>query len=207
VDHGENYTFHFNPQPGYEVKEVLVNNVSVYFQDNRYTFINVTSDHTIDVTFKDHPPGYHTINVSPNNPLWRITTGGGRYQEGADATVIATPNLNYCFVRWTEDGGEVSTDSSYTFTVDRDRNLVAVFEYYNSIDEVDPNAVQIYYASGTIYLKNLQPGTMMQVIDMLGRVVYQTIPTGESISFYERGFYVVRLLRGNLQETRKILVW
>jgi hypothetical protein len=37
------------------------------------------------------------------------------------------PNPTYSFVSWTENGIVVSTDDHYTFTVDRDRNLVAVF--------------------------------------------------------------------------------
>ncbi len=205
VNHGSNYTFTFVPQPGYEVDLVTVDGTSVNFSNNQYTFTNVTLNHTIHVTFKDLPPGYYTINVSPNDPSWGITTGGGSYQEGADATVIATPYQNYRFVRWTENGGEVSTDPLYTFTVTGNRNLTAHFEYYNSINENDPNAVQVYYHSGMIYLKNVQPGTTVQVIDPLGRVVYQTLPTRECIAFSGRGVYVVRLLQGTLQHTKKIM--
>ncbi|MDR0282404.1 MAG: Ig-like domain-containing protein [Candidatus Peribacteria bacterium] len=150
-------------------------------------------------------PQQYTITVETNNEAWGTVIGGGFYHAGNPATVIATPNQNCHFVRWTENGGEVSTNLLYTFTVTGNRNLTAHFEYYNRVDENDPNAVQVYYHSGMIYLRNVQPGSIVQVIDLLGRVVYQTNPTGERIAFSGRGVYVVRLLQGTLQHTKKIM--
>ena len=54
--------------------------------------------------------------------------GGDSYQGNTSVTVTATANEGYLFKKWTESGSEVSTDTSYTFTVSRDRALVAVFE-------------------------------------------------------------------------------
>jgi len=54
-------------------------------------------------------------------------SGGGSYEWGSTATVTAIPDPGYAFVNWTEDGVEVSTSTTYTFTVDGDRNLVANF--------------------------------------------------------------------------------
>jgi hypothetical protein len=106
------------------------------------------------------------------------------------------------------DGDLVDSAGSYTFdNVTANHTIHVTFKYYNSVDEMDPNAVNIYYYSGTIYLKNLQPSTTVQVIDLLGRVVYQTIPTGESISFSERGVYVVRVLHRTSQYTKKIVTY
>ena len=53
--------------------------------------------------------------------------GGGEYDHGHTATVTAKANEGYEFVRWLEDGTEVSTDASYSFTVEKDRTLTAVF--------------------------------------------------------------------------------
>ena len=41
--------------------------------------------------------------------------------------MTATPHQRYEFVNWTENGVEVSTEQSYTFTVTANRNLVANF--------------------------------------------------------------------------------
>lgn len=63
-------------------------------------------------------------------------SGAGAYQEGASATLTATPNTGYKFVNWTK-GGETITDNPYTFTVSEDVELVANFE---AITSKDPRA-------------------------------------------------------------------
>ena len=52
----------------------------------------------------------------------------GAHKEGDIVTVRAAANDGYSFVKWTEDGIDVSTDAIYTFTVEKDRVLTAVFE-------------------------------------------------------------------------------
>ena len=49
------------------------------------------------------------------------------FYEGESCTVTATPNEDYCFMYWTDNDTLVSTDSTYTFDVMGDRELVAVF--------------------------------------------------------------------------------
>ena len=70
----------------------------------------------------------YSVTTSPSPPGSGTTGGGGTYNSGATATVTATPALNYRFVNWTESGGEVSTNPSYTFTVTGNITLVANFE-------------------------------------------------------------------------------
>ncbi len=50
------------------------------------------------------------------------------YDEGSTATITATPYYCKSFKNWTENGVVVSTSPSYTFTVNKNRNLVANFE-------------------------------------------------------------------------------
>ncbi|MCL2435943.1 MAG: carboxypeptidase regulatory-like domain-containing protein, partial [Lentimicrobiaceae bacterium] len=68
-----------------------------------------------------------TVTVSPNNPAYGSATGGGSYHNGTEITVTATPNTNYVFVNWTENGNEVSTQATYSFTITDNRNLIANF--------------------------------------------------------------------------------
>ena len=70
----------------------------------------------------------YNIKVQPSSTLGGSTTGGGNHVNGDPVTVTATPNTGYKFTGWKENGQIVSEDSSYTFTVSGDRNLVAVFE-------------------------------------------------------------------------------
>ena len=52
VTAGNNQTFNFSPNSGYEVDQVKVDGASVSFSGNSYTFTNVQASHTINVTFK-----------------------------------------------------------------------------------------------------------------------------------------------------------
>lgn len=76
----------------------------------------------------------YNIDISPNSIQGGSTSGGGMVEERTETTVTATPNTGYKFTGWKENGQIVSEDSSYTFTVSGDRNLVAVFEE----EEADP---------------------------------------------------------------------
>ena len=55
-------------------------------------------------------------------------TGGGDIAVGANATVVATPNPGYEFVAWKKGEETVSTDATYTFAVNENTALTAVFE-------------------------------------------------------------------------------
>lgn len=55
------------------------------------------------------------------------TTGSDSYEVGTNATVTATANPGYSFLNWTDDGQIVSTDPSYTLTMDVNHSLVANF--------------------------------------------------------------------------------
>ena len=54
--------------------------------------------------------------------------GAGVYEQGAEATLTATPVEGYEFVNWTVEGTEVSTENPYKFTVTADVALVANFQ-------------------------------------------------------------------------------
>lgn len=57
-------------------------------------------------------------------------SGGGSFAPGASVTLTATPASGYHFVRWVKNGTSqtVSTDNPYTFNVQEQTDLVAVFE-------------------------------------------------------------------------------
>ncbi len=69
----------------------------------------------------------HHVDVTANNETAGSVTGGGDYQEGTQVTVTATANTGFQFDRWTVDGETVSTNTSYTFTIWEDMDLVANF--------------------------------------------------------------------------------
>ncbi|MBQ7977436.1 MAG: InlB B-repeat-containing protein, partial [Clostridia bacterium] len=71
-----------------------------------------------------------TISVASNNSSFGSVSGGGEYENGATATLIATPNAGYKFKGWSTDGENsiISTANPYTITVTDDATYTAVFE-------------------------------------------------------------------------------
>ena len=61
--------------------------------------------------------------------------GGGRYEDGIETFVKAIPEPNWKFVKWTIEDKDVSTKLLYSFTVDTDVALTAVFEKEERIEE------------------------------------------------------------------------
>jgi hypothetical protein len=54
--------------------------------------------------------------------------GIGCYKPNEEAVLTAIPNLGYNFIKWTEDGGDISTQEILTFIVTESREFVAHFE-------------------------------------------------------------------------------
>ena len=66
-------------------------------------------------------------------------TGAGGYEYGQTCDLSAIPNTGYHFVDWTENGQQVTTDSTYQFTVTSNRNFVAHFTLNEHEITVVPN--------------------------------------------------------------------
>lgn len=93
-------------------------------------------------------------SISPNGA--GTISGLGQYASGTQATLTATPNSEYEFVNWTENGTIVSSSSTYSFTVNANRNLVANFKIkYNISLEYDDTLGTASYSWGQGTIVNL----------------------------------------------------
>ena len=79
--------------------------------------MNIVGDENCETTT-------YTVSVSSANTSMGTVSGGGTYEEGATATVTATPKSGYKFTKWSNG----STANPYTFTVTSDVSLTAYFE-------------------------------------------------------------------------------
>ena len=91
------------------------------FGYNKITYIA-----TINITSGGGTQYNVTVSANPTNG--GTVTGGGTYNQGQSCTVTASANAGFTFTNWTENGNVVSTQASYTFTVNNNRNLVANFQ-------------------------------------------------------------------------------
>ena len=92
--------------------------------DASYAF-TATTDRTLVANFTPAPT--YAIATSATPTAGGTTTGGGSYSSGSGATVTASANAGYVFMRWTVSGTQVSTSPSYAFSVTANKTLVANF--------------------------------------------------------------------------------
>ena len=129
-NYGESCSLSATANSGYTFTN-WTENGNVVSTNPNYPSFTVTSDRTLVANFEVQAPNTYNINVSANPPAGGTVTGGGSYQQGQQCTVTATENVGYTFLRWTENGNQVSPDLSYTFTVTGNRTLVAHFQVHS----------------------------------------------------------------------------
>lgn len=97
---------------------------------------------------------HYNITATAEPAIGGSITGAGSIEENATCTLIAEPAAHYSFVNWTENGVQVSTNSTYDFTVTEDRTLVAHFQEnpkYTITATANPNAGGTVSGGGLIY--------------------------------------------------------
>ncbi len=106
-------------------------NVGVFLNatkiDDNNAYIQVGNGSDGTALFKLSVSTAFEVTVSCDETQGTVT-GGGDIAVGANATVVATPNPGYEFVAWKKGEETVSTDATYTFAVNENIALTAVFE-------------------------------------------------------------------------------
>ncbi len=97
------------------------------------------------------------ISASASPSTEGTVTGAGMYDFGAQATLKAKAKAGFQFVNWTEGGTQVSASATYTFTVSRDRTLVANFQSSSHLGTAN--------GSGTILTHNNQASFSFNISD------------------------------------------
>lgn len=89
---------------------------------NPYSF-TVTDDVTVTAVLD-----VETYNVTVNSTTGGSATGTGVYGYGSTATLVATPDAHYYFSHWEIGGQSVSSNPTYSFVVEENVTVTAVFE-------------------------------------------------------------------------------
>ena len=101
---------------------------SVVSTSATYSF-SVTSNRTLTAYFTSTTPTTYTISASANPTGGGTVTGGGTFNSGATCTLRATPNTNYTFTNWTSGSTVLSTNATYSFTVNANKTIKGNFTY------------------------------------------------------------------------------
>ena len=104
----------------------LTPGVYSYYLKTNYYAGETTASNQVTVQIGTGTP--YTISASASPSSGGSVSGAGSYNYGTTCTLIATPATGYSFVRWTKNGSQVSTSSTYSFTVTASASYVAVFE-------------------------------------------------------------------------------
>lgn len=83
--------------------------------------------------FVQDTPTLFTITTAVSPAGAGTTTGDGTYAAGTTATIVATPNNGFMFLRWEKNGATVSTSKSYSFTVMSTATYTAVFRAFTNL--------------------------------------------------------------------------
>ena len=118
---GSSVTMTATPSTGYAFTN-WTENGTVVSTNSSYQF-TMAANRILTANFTQQ----FAIVLSSNPVLGGTTTGAGLFNTGSSVTVTATPNAEYTFVNWTENGLTVSTTLGYTFVLNAGRNLVANF--------------------------------------------------------------------------------
>ncbi len=139
-NHGENITVVATPNEGYNFVN-WTENSNVVSTNASYSF-TVDRNRSLVANFELK---IYTITATSNPSGSSGIMGAGEYKHGETVILLTDGNPGYQFINWTENGNEVSTNTSYSFTADRDRDLVANYnEIGNLVVNSDPGGADIY---------------------------------------------------------------
>jgi uncharacterized repeat protein (TIGR02543 family) len=120
---GDEIQIKAEPNYGYKFVEWQNADGSRYSTDATTT-VTMSANTKLTATFTELD-----YTVTANSDAQGSATGSGSYKYLSNATVVAAPIYGYQFKNWTNDNGdEVSTSASYTFTVTSDITLTAHYD-------------------------------------------------------------------------------
>lgn len=123
-DPGQVTTVEALAEPGFRFVN-WTDNGQVVSTNSSYS-LTLDVNHSLVANFVvDIPQWMIATSTSPANG--GTVSGDGLIDDGASATLTATPNAGFSFTNWTENGVVVSSAATYTFTATADRALSANF--------------------------------------------------------------------------------
>lgn len=111
----------------------LVATRSISFSDYQFTQTRAITIQSDGTAVEPETPGNVRVYVTALGNGGTVS-GGGSFAPGTSVTVVATPASGYDFIRWVYNGTSTtaSTSASYTFNVQQQTDLVAVFELHQN---------------------------------------------------------------------------
>ncbi|MBR4217433.1 MAG: InlB B-repeat-containing protein [Bacteroidales bacterium] len=178
-----------------------------------YTFINWTKDGEVvstDPTYSftvteaanfvaNFELNSYEVTTTANPEAGGTVEGTGTYNHGETATLKATANEGYTFINWTKDGKEISSDSTYSFTVTEAASFVANFDFENGIRKSESRPFTIYPipTADRLFVESKIPIRQCEVYSINGTPILRLEECGENfeinVQHLASGTYLIRL--------------
>jgi len=210
VNYGQNRMFNFIPATGYEIDMVLVDGApnGEAVLNGSYAFINVTTDHTIHVsfkkmTFKMQAKAYDKGSIAP--------AGITEVTYGEDIVYTITPDEGYKISSVLVNGKNVGAVSTYAFNEVEADGIIEAFFTVLGTNEHAIEGISIYSQNNTVHIvnTNLLPIRDVSIIDMYGRVIWQGKVYNERNEItldVATGIYNVRVITDERFTTTKVSI-
>lgn len=151
---------------------------------------------------------YYTVSVNYDATRGMVT-GAGTYAQGTAVTLTAIPFEGFRFGGWSNG----ATDSVLTFTLAANVSLTASFienAGIASADAADAVGIAPNPASTTVSISGIGRQASVTVVDGSGREVLRRDAVDDSteidVSGMARGVYFVRIVGGDINAVRKLIV-
>lgn len=134
VKYGSSQTLEILPDKGYEIEDVVVDNISIG-PVSSYTFTKVVTDHSLSATFKREKI-YYTITASASQGGTIYPSGDVKVEAGSSITFEIRESTGYYLDHIEVDRENIGKVFSYTFTnINKDHTIYAEFKPH--LDEWD----------------------------------------------------------------------
>lgn len=134
---------------GWYVNNELISNSASYQFTNLQTDLNIVAKFNslaASTLFCIPKPGQESWGSVSVTPTGTIEGEGHKYNTGTQVTVTATCHIGYEFDKWIDaNGNTLSTETSYTFTVNADMTVYAVF---SPLENYNPDLISFPGAEG-----------------------------------------------------------
>ena len=117
-------------------------------QNSNYDLLSVKNH--ILISIEANTASNYDITVSANPANGGTVTGEGTYDTGTTATLTATANEGYTFINWTKNGTIVSSNASYSFTVNAANSGAYVANFSLNSYTVTASAEPAEYGTVTV---------------------------------------------------------
>ena len=175
---------HATPATGYYFRCWTDKDGNIVSRNARYTFVTSFKTegerYALKANFEPGTaPAKRTIRAEAQPYGMGTVTGSDTYYDGEQVTLTATAAKGYDFICWqSQDGTELSTDATYTFTVSQDATYTAVFAVYEEAVIVSAESKTMIYGGEVpeLTFKTSGKGTLKGEPELSTEVTSTTMP-------------------------------